>query len=86
MTENLNEKQHVYVLEEYPFYEGSNIIMISKKYTKTKEKLLKLPKKLGYGYRIRKYELDKDYTIRINAESIIWIELDYDGEIRNFKM
>ena len=77
-----------YILEKYPFYEGSDIIMISDDYDKVKKLFDKLVEssKTGYGYHISEYECGKDYTsykARCKVQRPDWIEIDYDGNKRD---
>ena len=76
----------VYIFEEYMFYEGSNIVMISEDYDKVKECFDDRAKAGGYGYCIREYEYDKVYGGRIgDGKSIDWIEVQYNGTIKDLK-
>lgn len=75
----------VYVLKEYPFYECSEIIMISENYEKVKDHFNKIVDKTGngYGYVIRKYKLDEVYSLVNDGESIDWVTIDYNGKFKD---
>lgn len=71
----------IYVLEEYMFYSGSNIRMISEDYNKVKKCFDEHQIVSGYGLCIRKYELDKKLGF-LDYKSLDWIEIDYDGKTK----
>lgn len=75
----------VYVLKEYPFYECSEIIMISENYEKVKDHFNKIVDKTGksYGYVIRKYKLDEVYSLVNDGEPIDWVTIDYNGKFKD---
>lgn len=54
----MSEKQFIYILEKYPFYEGSSILLVSNNLEKTLAEYEKIEKKQGYGYMITKYLLN----------------------------
>jgi hypothetical protein len=66
-----------------------NIILISQNYTKVKELFEKLVKesRAGNGYVIYRFKLDKEYLDwNERAESLDWIEIDYDGNTTDIKI
>ena len=74
----------VYVLQEYAFYEGLTIVMISKNYKTIKRHFDKIKKEAGHGYQIMKYECDSLIDSNFSYRGIInWIEVEYNGEIIN---
>ena len=84
---NMSEKRYCYVLEKYPFYEGSEILMVSASCDEITTHFIKEFRKLndGYGLIVTIYEFGKLYDNIINrANSIRWIEKE-DGKIRDLK-
>ena len=81
---SVNYKGFVYMLKEYPFYEGEEVLVVSENYDIVKRLFLKCVEesKDGYGYKIERYQLDKSYVeCGENAEQVDWIEVDYDYKI-----
>lgn len=81
----LTEKRYVYILESYAFYDCMSTIMISEDIDYLKKYLNEMNKENGYGYRIMEYEYNKLYTCLKDGKSIVWIEKEYDGKIKNMK-
>lgn len=54
----MSEKRFVYILEDYPFYEGSSVLFVSDNLERTLAEYEKIEKKQGYGYLITKYPLN----------------------------
>ena len=77
------EKRYCYILEKYPFYEGSKILMISASCDEITTHFIKEFRKLndGYGLIVTRYEFG---NIINRANSIRWIEKE-DGKIRDLK-
>lgn len=83
----MTEKQYCYILEKYPFYEVSEILMVSASCDEITTHFTRELRKLndGYGLIITRYEFGKLYDNIINrAKSIRWIEKE-DGKIRDLK-
>lgn len=82
----MTEKQYTYILSQYPFYEGEEILMISSSYDEITTHYIRVLRKLekGYGLIIRKYEYGKQYdNIKERPENIRWIEKEYGGKVKN---
>lgn len=82
----MTEKRYVYVLEKYPFYESTEILMISLSCDEILTEFVNELMKLSdyYGLHITKFELGKSYS-KDYAKTIIHIEKE-DGEIKYIKI
>ena len=77
------DEKYVFVFEKYMFYSGNTILMISEDYNLVKQYFDTIKKETGYGYHIHKYKCDEKIG-RHGYESVVWIEIDYDGKIKDF--
>lgn len=78
----IKEKHYIYILEEYPFYEGSTILIVSDRYIDVKTTFDNIANKKGYGYHITKYELGVYYE-EGKSQDMDWIEIDDEGKIKD---
>lgn len=78
----MNEKE-IYIFGTYPFYDGGYPLFMSFDYEKVKKAFDNEKKKTGYGYYIRKYSLNIPLQFA-SGKTIEHIEIDYDGEIREW--
>ena len=61
----MSEKRFIYILEKYPFFEGSRILFVSDSFERTLAEFEKIEKEQGYGYIIKKYPINvfcEDYS------------------------
>lgn len=54
----MSRKRFIYILKNYPFYEGSSILFVSDNLERTLAEYEKIIKKQGYGYTINKYPIN----------------------------
>lgn len=79
--------KYCYVLEKYPFYEGSEVLMVSASCDEITTHFIREFRKLndGYGLIVTRYEFGKLYDdINDRARTIRWIEKK-DGKIIDLK-
>lgn len=79
--------KYCYVLEKYPFYEGSEVLMVSASCDEITTHFIREFRKLndGYGLVVTRYEFGKLYDdINDRARTIRWIEKK-DGKIIDLK-
>ena len=77
--------QFIYLFSKYIFYESTKIIMISTDYSKIEDYYNIFTFEKGNGYKIERYRLDVPYSCSdCRAKTLKWIEVDYDGSVRDF--
>ena len=74
----MSEKGFIYILEKYPFYEGSRIVFVSDNIERTLAEFEKI-KEPGYGYMIKKYPTDIFWDDYRFGEIVKHQELRADG-------
>lgn len=79
----MNEKE-IYIFGKYPFFEGGYPLFMSFDYENVKEAFDNEKKETGYGYYIRKYSLNTPLQIG-SGKTIEHIEIDYDGQVKEFE-
>lgn len=79
----MNEKE-IYIFGKYPFYDGGYPLFMSFDYEKVKEAFDNEKKEIGYGYYIRKYSLNTPLQLA-SGKTIEHIEIDYDGQVKEFE-